>query len=158
MPFDALAQFEGQRFAVFAVAPALGQIGHDRGEAVLRHMLIEHDQIVEHPHHRAQRGDRRFLVDRHRGRAGDERDPQDPAVLLGSGRHGAESGDQQRGDEACKMAAHELSSTLLRWWSRSVLIGHLSSQTSSIRHPLNRLLTIIVKPLTRGSQQLAARV
>jgi len=34
--------------------------------------------------------------------------------------------------------------------------GYLSSQTSSKRQPLNRLLTMIVKPLTRGSQQLAA--
>src|SRR5205809_781713 len=35
---------------------------------------------------------------------------------------------------------------------------YLSSQTSSKRQPLNKLLTMIVKPLTRGSQQLAARV
>jgi hypothetical protein len=34
---------------------------------------------------------------------------------------------------------------------------YLSSQTSSMRQPLKMLLTIMVNPLTRGCQQVAAR-
>ena len=35
---------------------------------------------------------------------------------------------------------------------------YLSSHTSSMRQPLNRLLTISVKPFTRGCQQVPPRV
>jgi hypothetical protein len=36
--------------------------------------------------------------------------------------------------------------------------GYLSSQTSSMRHPLKRLLTMIVSPLSCGCQQVANRL
>ena len=35
---------------------------------------------------------------------------------------------------------------------------YLSSQTSSMRQPLNRLLTMIVNPFTQGCQQVESRV
>jgi len=35
--------------------------------------------------------------------------------------------------------------------------GYLSNQTSSMRQPLKMLLAIVVSPLTRGCQQVAAR-
>jgi hypothetical protein len=35
--------------------------------------------------------------------------------------------------------------------------GYSSSQTSSMRQPLKTLLTIILRPLTRGCQQVAKR-
>src|ERR1051325_7062799 len=50
MPFDALAQFEGQHLAILAPRPFGGEIGHDCIEAILRGLLVEHDQIVEHGH------------------------------------------------------------------------------------------------------------
>jgi len=62
------------------------EIGDDRAEAVLRHVLIEHDQIVEDAHHRAECRDRRLLVDRHAGRAGAHRYPQNATRLLREGR------------------------------------------------------------------------
>ena len=52
MPFDARPQFEGQLLAVLAPRPARSEVGDDRVQAVLRHVLVEHDQIVEHAHHR----------------------------------------------------------------------------------------------------------
>src|SRR5947209_20606903 len=49
MPFDALAQREGQLRPLLVPRPAGGQIRHDRGEAVLLHMLVEHHEIVDYP-------------------------------------------------------------------------------------------------------------
>ncbi len=69
MPFDALAQFENQRRAILAPRPLDGEIGDNCFEPVLRNMLIEHHEIVEHRHHRPLGDDRRLLVDRHAGRA-----------------------------------------------------------------------------------------
>ncbi len=43
MPFNALAQQEGQRGAVLVSAPPGRQIGHDRGHTVLLGVLVEHD-------------------------------------------------------------------------------------------------------------------
>jgi hypothetical protein len=40
MPFDPLAQFEGQPGSLLVPRPALGQVGNDRIEAVLRHVLV----------------------------------------------------------------------------------------------------------------------
>ena len=42
-------------------------------------------------------------------------------------------------------------------WALMQNEGYSSSQTSSMRQPLKMLLTIIVSPLTRGCQQVAAR-
>ena len=86
MPFDALAQFEGQRRAVLAPRPFDSEIGHDRIEPVLRDMLIEHHEVVEHRHHRPLGDDRRFLVDRHAGRAVAMRYLEDAAGLLRNSR------------------------------------------------------------------------
>ena len=40
-----------------------------RIEAVLLHILVEHHQIVEYPHHRTLGEHRRFFEDRHASRA-----------------------------------------------------------------------------------------
>ena len=85
VPFDAAAQREGQCFAVLAPLPALGEVGHDAVEAVLPLVLVEHDEVVEHPHHRQHHGDRAFFVDRHAGGAVAVGDAQDTALLLRPG-------------------------------------------------------------------------
>ena len=66
----------------------VGEVGHDAVEAVLRLVRVEHDEVVEHPHHRHHDGDRAFLVDRHAGGAVAVGDAQDAALLLcpGGGR------------------------------------------------------------------------
>jgi len=46
VPSNTLAQWQGQVGPVLVPRPAGREIGHDRGEAVLLHVLIEHDQIV----------------------------------------------------------------------------------------------------------------
>ena len=69
MPLDALAQAKGQLFAVLIPRPALGKVRRDRGERVLRHMLIEHNEVAEHRHHRRDGRDRHFLERRHAGGA-----------------------------------------------------------------------------------------
>jgi hypothetical protein len=56
-------------------------------------MLLEHDQIVKHSHHRPFGDKRRFLVDRHARRAVGTVHFQDAAGLLSQrrlGRHGDE--------------------------------------------------------------------
>src|SRR4029077_6658844 len=82
MPFDAGSQFEGQLLAVLAPRPARSQIRDDRAEAVLRDMLVEHDQIVEHAHYRTESDDRRLPVKRHAGEARTQRYSEDAAGLL----------------------------------------------------------------------------
>ena len=69
MPFDALAQLEGQLLVVGAPGPALGEIRHDRIDAVLRHVLLEHDEIVENRHEGNVDRIGRALVDRGAARA-----------------------------------------------------------------------------------------
>src|SRR4029077_12424064 len=56
MPFDAGPQLEGQLLAVLAPRPARSEVGDDRVQAVLRHVLVEHDQIIEYAHHRTECG------------------------------------------------------------------------------------------------------
>jgi hypothetical protein len=90
VPFDLVPQFEGQVLAVIAPRPALGQIGDDRAEAVLRHVLVEHDQIVEDGHDRHHRRDRHLLEDRHARRAVAMIEPQNAALLLRLRRRGGE--------------------------------------------------------------------
>jgi hypothetical protein len=60
-----------------------GQVRNDRFHAVLRHVLLIHDKIVEHTHHWAQGRERRFLVQRHAGRAVEKGHSQNAALLLG---------------------------------------------------------------------------
>jgi hypothetical protein len=63
MPFDAAAQLKGQLGPVLVPYPAGRQIGHDRLQTVLRRMLVEHDQVVEHTHHWSLGENRHFLHD-----------------------------------------------------------------------------------------------
>ena len=162
VPFDALAQLEGQRFAVFARTPALGQIGDDRGKIVLRYVLVKHHEIVEDPHHRPEHRDRQFLVDRHAGRAGDQRHSQCAARFLGERRRNS-GGAAQRNEPGGPAPAAEIHLfTSPEFAAPGPLViampVYLSSHTSSMRQPLNRLLTISVKPFTRGCQQVPPRV
>src|SRR6266478_4048134 len=83
VPLDALVQLEGQPGAVLVPRPALGQFGHDRLHAVLLHVLVVQNEVVKHPHHRAQRKDGGFFVDRHAGRAVDRVGLQYAALFLG---------------------------------------------------------------------------
>jgi hypothetical protein len=48
-PFDILTQAEGQRGPDFVPRPVAGEVGNDRGEAFLRHVLVEQNEVVEHP-------------------------------------------------------------------------------------------------------------
>ena len=77
MPFDALVQREGQFGPFFAPAPAGGKFRDDRVGRVLRLVLLEHDEIVEHAHHRPVHRQRRFLEHRHAGRAVEMADLED---------------------------------------------------------------------------------
>ena len=83
MPFDPLTQMEDQLGAVLVPRPVGGELGHDVGEAVLRDVLVEQHEVVEHRHHRPLGDDGRFLVDRHAGRAVDHVLPENTALLLG---------------------------------------------------------------------------
>src|SRR6516164_7281409 len=49
VPFDAMPQRQGQLGSFLVPRPARRQIGHDRLEAVLLDMLVEHNEVVEHP-------------------------------------------------------------------------------------------------------------
>ena len=82
VPFDALTQAEGQRSPGLVPRPVAGEIGDDRGKAVLRHVLVEENEIVEDAHQRSAGRDRRFLVDRHARRAGEIGHLQNAALLL----------------------------------------------------------------------------
>ncbi len=64
VPFHARMQFEGELRLVGVPRPAVGQVGHDRGEAVLRYMLIVEDQVVVDRHEGNDRGVGRLLEDR----------------------------------------------------------------------------------------------
>src|SRR5258708_40129526 len=96
MPFDAFVQFERQPYAVLVPAPARGEIGDDRGHAVLLHVLVVHDEVVEHPHDRPQRVDRHLLVDRQARRAVDRVRFQYPTLLLSTGGRGPREKRKQR--------------------------------------------------------------
>src|SRR2546430_6919704 len=83
MPFDALAQFEGQLAAALLVPrPARRELGLDRLQAVLLHMLIVDGEIVEDAHHGAHDKDGGLLVDRHACRTVDRIGFEDAARLL----------------------------------------------------------------------------
>jgi hypothetical protein len=94
VPFDALPQLEGQVVPVLTPRPARGEIGHDRSQAVLRHLLVEHDQVVEHPHDR-QFGVGELFEHRQARDALGVVDPQGTAALLGECGSADRDGDQQ---------------------------------------------------------------
>ena len=70
MPFDALAQREGQLGAVLAPwTSSVARSGTIDCRLFCAHVLVVHDEIIEHPHHRPHRAARRLLEDRHARRA-----------------------------------------------------------------------------------------
>ena len=119
VPFDAAAQREGQLLAVLAPAPFGRQIGNDRCEAVLWHMLVEDDEVVEDAHHRDPGGDRQFLVDRHRGRAGEIEHLQDAAVFLCRCRRGGARQNQQTHRQSAQVSFHRPVLPLFLGWAKS---------------------------------------
>src|SRR5215472_1244148 len=52
MPFDALTQWENQLSPFLIRRPAGSEFRDDRPHAVLRHVLIVDDEVIEDPHHR----------------------------------------------------------------------------------------------------------
>ena len=78
-----------------------GEVRHDRLQGVLRHMLVEQHEIVEHRHHRRDRRDRHFLEGRHAGRAVAMGDPQHAARLL---RECALRGHRRERQHSCRAA------------------------------------------------------
>src|SRR3974377_1863804 len=64
VPFDALMQTETQLGLGRVPRPFGRQVRHDRVEAGLRYVLIEHDEIVEEAHRRAARRKGDFFVTR----------------------------------------------------------------------------------------------
>jgi len=62
MPSDPLAQAEGQLGLVLIPRPLGGEVGYDRLQARLRHILLIHDEVVEDAHHGPLAGERRFFV------------------------------------------------------------------------------------------------
>ena len=82
MPFDTVPQRESQLGALLVRGPAGGQIWDDRPHAVLRHVLIVHDEIIEDPHHWPQRRSRRLLEERHARRAVEMGDFENSARFL----------------------------------------------------------------------------
>ena len=96
MPFDALPQLEGQLLVVAAPGPALREIGDDRIHAVLRHVLLEHDEIVENRHEGNVDRIGRALVDRGAARAVAVIHPEDAALFRLSRRCKVKSRQQQQ--------------------------------------------------------------
>jgi hypothetical protein len=82
MPFDTLAQMKGQPDTVLVPRPIGGKVGHDRAEVVLRDVLVEYDEVIEHPHHRPFGHNRCLLVDRRARWAVDDVFFENPAGLL----------------------------------------------------------------------------
>src|SRR5215472_763618 len=113
-------------------------------------MLVVHDQVVEHPHHRSSREDRRFLLDRQPSRAVGVIGLQDAALLLREGRAAGRNPDGQYARRHC--------GTSIVLHLPLPLTHYLSSQTSSMRLPLWMLSTMISAPFTQGRQQVPPRL
>ena len=58
VPAHILAQPEAQLGAVFIPRPAGGEVRHDRLQCILRHVLVEDDEVIEHRHHWRDRRNR----------------------------------------------------------------------------------------------------
>src|ERR1700730_348089 len=98
--------------------------------SVLR--ISVHDEIVKDAHGRACR----LLEDRYASRAVKLRKFEDPSLCSSRGARPLLCRIRQTKAKNC----------------------YLSSQTSSMRQPLNRLFTMIVNPFTQGCQQVESRV
>src|ERR1700724_1894792 len=108
MPFDALAELKAKFGAVLAPRPARRELRYDRLFAVLPDVLVEEDEIIEHPHHRHDRRYAALLKDRHAGWAVAMKHPQNAALLLGKrhvGRHHAKQ--QRRNPDAPPTLPHD---------------------------------------------------
>src|SRR5215471_4470048 len=101
MPAHALAQPERQLGTVLAPRPLRREVGQDRLHCVLRHMLVEQDQIVEDRHHRRNGRDCHFLECGHARRAVAMGDMEHAARLLGERASRPGYGDQQRTRRRC---------------------------------------------------------
>src|SRR6202022_1233828 len=98
VPFDALPQLEIERLAVAAPGPALGEIRDDRIHAVLRHVLLVDDEIVEDGHEGNVGRIGRLLVDRGAARGVTMIHSQDTALLrLGRGCNTGKRQQRQHG-------------------------------------------------------------
>ena len=82
VPLHPFAEPKRQLRFVLVPRPVRGEIGDDRLEAALRHVLFIHNEIIEDAHHRALGGDRRLLVDRHARRAVEEINLEDAPRFL----------------------------------------------------------------------------
>src|SRR4051812_8607990 len=105
MPFDALAQLEGQTGVIRVPRPTFRQFRLDELRPVYLFVLLETDQAVEHRRERRHRRDRRLLVDRAAGRAVAMKEFERPAALLRRRRAGCcrryeTSHRRERGDSA----------------------------------------------------------
>jgi len=85
VPFDALAQGEGQRRAVLVPLPFGRQVGLDRLDADQRVVLVEQDQVVVDRHQWRLAERRCLLVNIEARRAVGVVDPEGAARLLGRG-------------------------------------------------------------------------
>ena len=94
MPLDALAELEAQRLLVRAPSPTLGEIRDDGIHAVLRHVLLEDDEVVENRHEGDVDRIGRTLMDRGASGTVPVIHPQDAALFLG--RIGKTADRQQR--------------------------------------------------------------
>jgi hypothetical protein len=52
MPRHTLPQHEGEFSSFLTPTPLRGKVRNDPCEAVLGNVLVEHDKVVEDPHHR----------------------------------------------------------------------------------------------------------
>src|SRR5215472_11869891 len=76
--------------------PAGGEVGDDRLQAVLRLVLLVHDEIIEDAHHRPVDRDRRFFEQRHARRTVEMGHSEDAALLLCERRSASGDCPQQR--------------------------------------------------------------
>ena len=69
VPAYPVAEMKRQLRHIGVPRPFRGQIGNDRIQPVLRNILLEYDEIVEHGHHRILGRVERLLMNRHAGGA-----------------------------------------------------------------------------------------
>jgi hypothetical protein len=108
VPLHPLAQWQGQLRALLVPRPAGCQVGDDRIRAVLRHILVIHDQVVEYTHHRPVHRVRRFLEKRDTRRTVEMTNGESAALRLGQGRRrrGHSKQKRTRRRESAKIALH----------------------------------------------------
>ena len=112
VPFDRAAQLQCQVLAVLAPCPALGKVGHDRSETVLRDVLVKQHEVIKDAHHGATGIDRRLFEDRHAGWAVEAVHSEHSAALLSisCGAHRQHQGQCRRTRNQAGSACHRFSS------------------------------------------------